>query len=219
MSKKAANRLSFKPESVTPPCDDGDVKRCRICDEFKDLEEFHRATGMRDGHRNECKRCFRALQQARYAADPDRVKQRVLVWQRENRERYRETQRAYRQARPGLERDGHLRRKFGITQADYLAMLDAQGGGCALCERPPSKKRSLHVDHDHVTGEVRGLLCFTCNNGLGQFREQPGVFEAAVTYLQTGECAASSRALGAEARERARCLVAASPGHGSTGHT
>ena len=193
------------------------MKQCRICDEFKEFDQFHRSAGMRDGRRNECKPCFRELQQARCAADPDRVKKRVLAWQRANREQYRQYQRAYRRARPGLERDGHLRRKFGITQRDCLAMLEAQGGGCALCERPPSKQRSLHVDHDHATGAIRGLLCFTCNNGLGQFREAPAVFEAALTYLQTGDSAAATRALGAEVQSRVRALVPASPGPGQLG--
>lgn len=62
-------------------------------------------------------------------------------------------------------------------------MLRSQGGGCALCHRPPRPGKVLHVDHDHETGSVRGLLCFTCNNALGDFEDDPGRLRAAITYL------------------------------------
>jgi hypothetical protein len=55
--------------------------------------------------------------------------------------------------------------QLGITDDDYEALLAAQGGGCAICGNPP-KTRRLHVDHDHKTGKVRGLLCHRCNRAL-----------------------------------------------------
>ena len=60
-------------------------------------------------------------------------------------------------------RDRRLRRKYGLTLAQYNRMLKAQGGVCKLCGRPP-QKLALAVDHDHKTKRVRGLLCFTCNH-------------------------------------------------------
>lgn len=51
---------------------------------------------------------------------------------------------------------------LGVSDAEYARMLEAQDGHCALCENEP-KSRKLHVDHDHRTGKVRGLLCFRCN--------------------------------------------------------
>lgn len=62
-------------------------------------------------------------------------------------------------------RNYHLRRNFGITLAEYEELLDFQGGSCALCPTVPTT-RSLAVDHDHVTGEVRAILCFSCNKLL-----------------------------------------------------
>ncbi len=80
----------------------------------------------------------------------------------------------------GSTREYHLRRRYGITSADYDAMVEAQDGLCALCrERPPE-----HVDHDHVTGTVRGLLCSCCNQGLGNFRDSVAALRAAVVYLE-----------------------------------
>ncbi len=64
-------------------------------------------------------------------------------------------------------------------------MLAAQGGGCLICGRPPRDDISLHVDHDHSTGKVRGILCFCCNNALADFKEDPQLLHKAVTYLAT----------------------------------
>lgn len=75
---------------------------------------------------------------------------------------------------PEKKRDQHLRRQYGITQERYDEMLNEQGGLCAICHRPPATHSSykiLHVDHNHVTGEVRGLLCATCNGNFGWFEQ------------------------------------------------
>ena len=67
-------------------------------------------------------------------------------------------------------RDGHLMRTHGIDEQTYEAMLSLQGGVCRLCGRS-SKKQHLHVDHDHKTGMIRGLLCFPCNRALGHLEK------------------------------------------------
>jgi hypothetical protein len=59
-----------------------------------------------------------------------------------------------------------LKRRYGITLEEYDALFVRQSGTCALCQRPPQRRR-LAVDHDHETGEIRGLLCVTCNSMLG----------------------------------------------------
>jgi hypothetical protein len=58
-------------------------------------------------------------------------------------------------------------------------MLEAQGGVCAICRTAPA----VHVDHDHETGAVRALLCFNCNGGLGQFKDNPEALHAAAYYV------------------------------------
>jgi hypothetical protein len=71
--------------------------------------------------------------------------------------------------------------------------LAAQGGGCAICGRPPTESRQLDIDHDHRTGEVRGLVCNPCNQGLGLFRDDPFLIMAAATYVTTWESQGAPR--------------------------
>lgn len=78
-------------------------------------------------------------------------------------------------------KDSQLRFKYGLTEAEYLAMAEQQGGLCAICHRPPRKV--LHVDHCHKTGRVRGLLCHACNVGLGWLGDEPSRMRAAIEYL------------------------------------
>lgn len=78
---------------------------------------------------------------------------------------------------------------LGFTLTDYSAMLAAQGGGCAICGAPP-KLRRLHVDHDHKTNRVRGLLCYRCNKALMPWITVSWL-RVAVAYLE-GHAAAVS---------------------------
>lgn len=72
--------------------------------------------------------------------------------------------------------------RYGLTPEHYEALLSAQGGRCAICGGRPTG--NLHVDHDHNTGKVRGLLCGRCNPALGAFQDSPRILLAAVRYLE-----------------------------------
>ena len=82
--------------------------------------------------------------------------------------------------RLGGSRSYHLKRRYGITAAEADALLESQDGSCAICKVAPA----VHVDHDHATGAVRALLCFNCNGGLGQIKDDPHVLRAAAEYVQ-----------------------------------
>jgi hypothetical protein len=70
-----------------------------------------------------------------------------------------------------------------MTVPRYEAMRREQNNRCAICRRPPGK-RDLHVDHDHDTNVIRGLLCYYCNTGLGNFKDDIALLEKACDYLR-----------------------------------
>ena len=82
-------------------------------------------------------------------------------------------------------REGHLKLKYNMTPDDYEMLLAGQGGACAICLRPPDpERRRFAVDHDHGTGEVRGILCRGCNLGIAQFQEDTKLIIRAVRYVE-----------------------------------
>jgi len=100
------------------------------------------------------------------------------------------------------DRKSHLKRKYGITLEDYDVMFEAQDGVCAICQEPRPEERTLHVDHDHASGAIRGLLCFCCNNAVGDLRDSHELVRSMLDYLDRDD------ALAAVARARAIALTA-----------
>ena len=74
-----------------------------------------------------------------------------------------------------------FKRVYGISLEDYDVMFERQGGACAICKRTGV---TLCVDHCHLTGEVRGLLCIRCNSAIGFCSDDPALLQAAAAYLQ-----------------------------------
>jgi hypothetical protein len=180
------------------------MKRCSKCGELKPLDSFYKQATGRDGRRADCKDCFAVRARDWYSKNRDHAVERARKWQQDNPERVR----AYRRQRNALNREqvreGHLRRKFGLTLDSYAELLARQGDGCAICGEP-EETSSHHVDHDHYTGEVCGILCVRCNNGLGQFQEDPAILATALSYLLGHERDAVRKA-GSATRERAFAL-------------
>jgi hypothetical protein len=71
---------------------------------------------------------------------------------------------------------------LGITKEQYNEMVAKQGGACAICHNVTG--RTLHLDHDHKTNAVRGLLCESCNLAIGKLRDNPDVIRRAAEYLE-----------------------------------
>ncbi len=102
MCRKGVNdplvRFDSPALTVTPPPYARRVKRCKKCGETKPLDEFYRAQGMRDGHRSDCKACNLAAKRVWYDKNREHAIAKATAWQRENAERYRARQQAYRDA-------------------------------------------------------------------------------------------------------------------------
>jgi hypothetical protein len=94
-------------------------------------------------------------------------------------------------------RDKRIEQTYGLTAAEYQALLAFQGGACAICQRATGKTRRLAVDHDHKQAVLdghdeekacqscrRGLLCRPCNRLLGHLRDDPTALERAADYLR-----------------------------------
>lgn len=90
----------------------------------------------------------------------------------------------------------HIANRYGLTRADFEAMLLAQGNRCAICattlDASGPSASAPNVDHDHKTGQVRAILCKPCNIALGHLRDDPNVVRAALDYLIRWEAADST---------------------------
>lgn len=133
----------------------------------------------------------------------ERGKAKRRAWQEANRERRRAQQREYTRSEVGrakrmayaqsergrrIKRDGHYRRRYGISIETYDRILASQGGLCAICDGEPNGRwKRPHVDHSHDTGEVRGILCNSCNVLLGQYEKAirvPGLMAYLARYAE-----------------------------------
>jgi len=158
------------------------MKACGTCKLMKPFDDFYRQ-GSR--YRSACKSCYAAHN-------------------RRQNEKHNEKRRQYDAARgPGWERSGRAQyepseeekffayalRTYGLSRERYEAMHAEQEGRCAICRGECNRSNSerLCVDHDHATGQVRGLLCFKCNVGLGRFNDDPALLLGAINYLRSAE--------------------------------
>lgn len=107
-------------------------------------------------------------------------------WAIDNPERQRAGQRKWYDKNIDVVRNRAYISKYGISLDQYTAMLTEQANSCAICQTPkPKGNGTFHVDHDHVTGKVRRLLCHACNTSLGGFRDDPELLKKAIQYLES----------------------------------
>lgn len=132
------------------------------------------------------KRNAARVKELRDASKDHRNNQRRAVYASDEtvREKARKQANEWQKNNPDKRLDQSLK-KYGITKADFDRMLAEQGGGCAICKRTKSVEGwRMHVDHCHETGVVRGILCSSCNLGIGKFSDDPDRLEAAAAYLR-----------------------------------
>lgn len=195
------------------------MSRCKRCDSAQNKERYRanpeRAKARAKQWREADPSRYKRTKAAYYVANIDEHAARNKAWRHDNPDvkahadkawreanfaRKSDTDKAWRVANPERKartaRDGHLKRKFGISLNHYEAMLSSQGGGCAICgsKKPggPRKGLTFAVDHDHVTGAVRGLLCLMCNSAIGFLKDRIDLIERAAAYVR-GESINQSR--------------------------
>ena len=170
------------------------VKQCKTCGaDFVITEAAHRyCTSCRPTARSNRRSEYGKQYYAKHKNDPAYHAAR-RAWYSANREKVI----GYSRQHYFANRDGaRLRARtrelkaYGLTVEEYTTLVESQHGRCCICQVIPqtdSKTRlesSLHVDHDHITGEVRGLLCRRCNQTLGRMEDKPELLRAAAAYLE-----------------------------------
>ena len=127
----------------------------------------------------------REYQRKHYTANKATYQKQAAAWRAKpkNRERKAENSRAWHAANKDRYWAGCLMRKYGITATEYGAILNRQGGCCAICKRSPTSQR-LHVDHCHTTDKVRGLLCSNCNTSIGLLGDDLDLIQTALEYVR-----------------------------------
>lgn len=136
------------------------MKTCTRCKEEKPLDEFRKDPRYKGGHKTHCLVCVRELQKLCFRRQPLEKKTRQA----------RKWQRSY---------------LYGLSEEQFKSLHSKQEGKCAICSTPEREcvRQVLYVDHNHKTGEVRGLLCSHCNSAIGQFKESAELLTKAISYV------------------------------------
>lgn len=136
-------------------------KWCQKGEHFIDRKLFNKDKHAADGLYAWCAKCTSKYRRDKYNANTEEGR-----IEREN-SRYRT-----------------LKRRYGITRGEYDALMIFQEGKCGICKTPFSTDtRRIHLDHDHKTGTIRGILCGHCNCGIAFFKDNPTFMERAMQYL------------------------------------
>ncbi|MFD5836918.1 endonuclease VII domain-containing protein [Streptomyces collinus] len=177
------------------------AKQCRKCRRDLPLAAFARDKNRRDGLQVHCRECVAKYSAAHYRRRREAVgkpvRERVDVpagyklcrtcgeikphseWHR-NATASDGLSTRCKACRAVQGRQGHLRRQYGITEAERDGLIASQAGVCCICLSAVPE----HVDHCHKTGRVRGVLCFSCNAALGQFKDRPDAIRRAAAYVE-----------------------------------
>lgn len=185
-----------RPRKLVPaPEVDAGFKWCRPCQQIKPLEAFAKNRSAKDGYQGHCRDCQVKAYQSRQRAMGKTPRPRDVPeghkyccscqqmkpfseWSRNSRSSDGWQTRCKACASVAGRRE-YLARKYAMTVEAANELLADQDGKCAICRAAAA----VHVDHDHETGKVRGMLCFRCNAALGQFDDQPTVLLRAARYL------------------------------------
>jgi len=162
-------------------CAKSKEQQCRICKEYKLIKEFQKDKQYKSGISTKCKVC-NAKDAAKYRASltPKQIKKKKAaskeyhkVWREKNRVSIRKKGRAYRKKHLEQCKEWaykHCLKKYGMTLDDYYIMFAEQQGKCAICGKVWAVGMNrFHIDHNHKTGKVRGILCPYCNTRLLRF--------------------------------------------------
>lgn len=180
-----------------------ETKTCSVCKEKKPLTQFRKDSSREDGIHRTCNDCNNVSQRQWYSRNKEKARRIASENYQKNKDAINAKRRQDRLNNPESVRakaNSHYNpinskirgwKQAGIknmTYDKYLQMLEDQNNSCALCGRhKDSFKKQLSVDHNHSTGAVRGLLCASCNGGIGKLNDSIEMLEKAIKYLKNYE--------------------------------
>lgn len=172
------------------------IKHCLKCDQSKPVSEFyeHTSSSGKTYYTSPCKACTNERERARYLKNRETRITQTQKWHTENKGRVRELVKAWQERNPEWHQQNMLRgkaRRYGLDEDLVIAYVGAHGGRCDICGRTAEEAGEQHrgggrlcIDHDHATGEFRGLICHPCNLMLKDSQDDPGILRTAAAYLE-----------------------------------
>lgn len=151
---------------------------CNTCNKELPLEKFAKDKSKKAGIRGRCKECQAAYWRSWRASNPEVARASAKAWKDRNPEKVAASGR---------------KRYYGIDNAQFLAMGEAQSWKCEICKI--SITDNACVDHDHETNQIRSLLCRRCNSGLGMFSDDQETLQRAANYLKLWRQNGAQRAI------------------------
>jgi hypothetical protein len=150
-------------------------KKCKKCNSLKPIEDFNKNKKQEDGLDKMCKSCSRLESKKYYEKNREKELTRLKIYRENNKEIVKK-----RMLKHNLKNNN-----INISIEEYYEIFSKHNGKCDICKRPQSElKKTFAVDHDHITGEIRGLLCSNCNLGLGNFKDDINILTNAIKYLK-----------------------------------
>ena len=147
------------------------MKQCRKCSQFKDIIHFRRLKKNEEKRHSYCNACHN---KSKRKLNPKKKIKKFPHYTKSE-----------------LSRHNDYMRSYGISLEQYNILFKEHNGVCWICQKPETSKfkdgriKNLAVDHSHITGKVRGLLCDAHNRGLGYFQDNPKLLKRAIEYLET----------------------------------
>jgi hypothetical protein len=171
---------------------------CSACKGEFPTSSFHKAVKTTRGYQYKCKACVSITDKSEHRKAYQRVK--VAQWHADNPDKRKEQKRRHYEKHKdridqrakdwyenNKERHVHnaLLRKYGVTLEQYNLLRAQQDFRCAICnDHEDSVGKKMFVDHDHVTGKIRKLLCTKCNVGIGMLKDSADIMERAAKYIR-----------------------------------
>lgn len=151
------------------------MKKCRRCGESKSLSEYYKQKQHKDGLGSWCKSCDKSRMKKYRDHRPYTAKRKAYA-------------KEYNIIHRVVKRNNEIKKKYGLNDYQVKDLYAQQNGKCCICDKDlvweGHKTNSVFIDHDHKTGQVRGLLCHYHNTGLGLFQDNIEYLKNAIRYLE-----------------------------------